>query len=500
VTGIVARISLPRSLRWGVALALFAVAVATVAHAVPNGGDFRLSIWYPGQAMWHGHDPYDIASFERFYGSHQVEAFSKGWFPLYGPIHLWLALFFALFPVKVAAVLFFMVNVGGLLVMATVVTRALDRRLGAPAVLAVTGLLMLTRPGRATVESGQATVIYSLLVYLVWSQARRRPWLAALALAGALGKPPFGLPLLAIVLFRRLWPLARRAVGIFVGASLPIVLWLTVNAGSLVAVGRAVAHNLSYTDHNPLDAPGSPGRIDALSLIARYSHGHFGGAAEVAAFVVIMGLVAVLVARVSSGPGWPLSPAVVLALGLATVLCVAHEYYDLLLLAWPLATVLRRPVVFVLDQSQSADGSGFMTVLRARLGGPGQAPGPVDGAVGGDAGRRWSGWLTFSAVPALVVTVLPAHETLKVLGLGTGTSIISTVTTASLLLALAGAVAVLAFGDAPERPAFQAAAPGRRFPSLADTIAVEPAVVEPVVIEPVAADTITLDVNPADSG
>jgi hypothetical protein len=393
-----------------------------------------------------------------------------------------LALFFALFPVKVAAVLWFLVNIGGLLIMATVVTRALDRRLGAPAVLAITGLLMLTRPGRATVESGQATVLYSLLVYAVWSQARRRPWLAALALAGALGKPPFGLPLLAIVLGRRLWPLALRGVAIFVAASLPIVLWLSVNAGSLLAVGRAIAHNLSYTDHNPLDAPGSPGRIDALSLIARYSHGHFGGAAEVGAFVVIMGLVAVLVTRVSAGPGWPVSAPVVLALGLATVLCVAHEYYDLLLLAWPFATALRGPVVYVLDRGQTADDSHH------------------------DAGDlRWRRWWALCAAPALVVTVLPAHETLKVLGLGTGTSIISTVTTASLLLALVGAVAVLAFSGAKEQPLTDGTPPDRRLAAPGDVIAVEPVVVAPVVVEPVTVDAMTVDsmtmkVNPADSG
>jgi hypothetical protein len=452
----VRRLALPRSLRWGVALALFAVAVATVVHAVPDGGDFRLSIWFPGQALWHGRDPYDIASFERFYGSHQVEAFSKGWFPLYAPIHLWIAAFFALFPVKVAAVVWFVVNVVGLLAIAAVVVRALDRRLGGPAILAVTGILMLTRPGRATVESGQATVVYTLLVYLVWSQARRRPLVAAVALACALGKPPFGLPLLAFVLLRRLWPVAVRAVAIFVAASLPIVVWLSVTAGSPLALWRAVAHNLSYTDHNRLDAPGSPGRIDALSLIARYSHGHFGGAAEVGAFVVVVGVVAVLVARVSPCPGWPLSPPVVLALGLATVLCVAHEYYDLLLLAWPFAAVMRWPVARLFDGDNAS-------ALDGHSAGAGSPDGHSTDAFEG--GRRWGGVLSLTALPALIVSVLPAHATLKVLGLGSGTAIISTVTTASLLVALGGALVVLGLGaseksspGSPWRPSSRRAA------------------------------------------
>jgi hypothetical protein len=422
-------------LRWCVAVAIAGVAVATVAHAATTGGDFRLSVWYPGQALFHGRDPYDIASFERYYGSHQIESFSAGWFPFYSPIHLWLAVVFALFPVAVASALWFVLNLGGVLAIAAVVTRALDRRLGGPAIVAITGFLVLSRPGRATLEQGQTTVLYVLLTYVAWSQVRRRPWLAALALACALGKPPFGLPLLALILARRLWPVALRAVAILIAVSLPIVIWLTVNAGSPVALWRAVSHNLSYTDHNPLDAPGSPGRIDGLSVIARYVHGHFGGGAEVGAFVVVVGLAAAFIAGAARRPGWPLTPAVVLLLGLATVLCVAHEYYDLLLLAWPFTAAIRQPVARLVDRLGLFE-------QPARLDDP---PTFGDGGV-------WGVVLALCALPALVVTVIPANDTVKVLGLGTGTSVISTVTTACLLVAMAGAMICIAF-DHPQEDA-----------------------------------------------
>jgi hypothetical protein len=427
------RFPVPRPLRYTVAVGILAVAVASVAHAATSGGDFRLAIWFPGQALLHGRDPYDIASFEHYYGSHQVEAFSLGWFPLYGPVHLWLALVFALFPVKVAAGLWFGVNLAGLAVMATVVVRALDGRLGGPAIIATTGILALTRPGRALLESGQATVVYALLTYVVWSQARRRPLVAAVALAFALGKPPFGLPLLALALVRRLWPLALRGVGIFVAVSAPIVIWLSVNVGSPGSLWHAVVHNLSYTDHNRLDAPGSPGRIDALSLIARYVHGHFGGAAEVGAFVVLVGVVSAFVARASDGPGWTLEPAVVLLLGLVTVLAVAHEYYDLLLLAWPFAAAMRCPVERIIDARRVAadhDRAGPAT----------------------SDDRRWEGVLALVTVPALVISVIPAQATTKLLGLGSGTAIISTLTTACLLVALVGALVVVVLDHGREVP------------------------------------------------
>jgi hypothetical protein len=423
VIAIVRRLTHQSRVRWCLGLVVLAVAVATVAHAATGGGDFRLAFWYPGQAMFHGRDPYDIASFERYYGVHQVEAFSKGWFPLYGPVHLWLAVVLALFPVSVAAGIWFVVNLGGLVVMAGVMARALDRRLAGPAVAAITGFLVFTRPGRATLESGQATIFYALLSYVAWSQARRRPWLAALALAGALGKPPFGLPLLALLLARGLWPVVVRAVAVFVAASLPIMIWLSVNAGSLSSVLHAMAHNLSYSDHNPLDTPGSPGRIDALSLIARYAHGSFGGGTEIGAFVVVIGVAVALIARAAGRKGWPLSPAVLLLLGLATVLSVAHEYYDLLLLAWPFAAAMRWPLQRVLERTGVPD---------------------TDRTPGG-------GLLALTALPALVVSVIPANDSLKALGLSSGTGVVSSLTTACLLVALAGALMVIVLHH-PQEP------------------------------------------------
>ncbi|MGH9017809.1 MAG: glycosyltransferase family 87 protein [Acidimicrobiales bacterium] len=412
-----------RLVRYAAGVGLFAAGVGTTARGAIHGGDFRLSLWYPGQALLHGRNPYDVASFQRYYGAHQIEVFSRGWFPLYGPVHLWLAVVLGALPVSVAAGVWFAVNVGGLAAIGAVVTRALDRRLGVPAVLAVTGILALTRPGRATLEIGQATIFYTLVSYVAWSQARRRPWLAAVALALALGKPPFGLPLLALVLARRLWPVVARGLVLFVAASLPIVIWLSVNAGSPAALWRSVVHNLSYTEHNRLDAPGSSGRIDGLSLVARYVHSSFGGGAEVAAFVVVIAAAAIAATRASRRPGWPTSPAVLVVLGTATMLAVAHEYYDLLLLAWPFAAALRAPVAAALDAMRAPAGNGAGGEPRR-------------------AGRR--GLLALCAVPALVVTIIPARATLKLFGLGSSTGGLSTLTTVSLLVALAGAAATLA--------------------------------------------------------
>jgi hypothetical protein len=427
------RFSTRRWVRWTFAVALFGVAFGSVAHSATGGSDFRLNVWYPGRALFQGRDPYDIASFERYYGVHVREAFSNGWFPLYGPVHLWLAAFFALFPASLASALWFVLNICGLGIIALVVARVLDRRLGGPAFLAIAGLLVLTRPGRANLEIGQAAIVYTLFTYVAWSQVRRRPWLSAVALALALGKPPFGLPLLALFLAMGVWRVVVRGLLLFVVVSAPMVAWLSVNAGSPAALFHAVVHNLRYTDQNPLDATGSAGRIDALSLAARYSHGSFGGGFEVGAFAVVISVAAFFILR-AGHRDWSLSPAVLMLLGLATVLSVAHQYYDLLVLAWPFAAVLRDPLVRPVDRVVSV---GKVDTVRGRAD---DRPAPLERV----------GWpvmvMLICTIPALVATVVPSNVTVKVLGLGSGTAIISTVTTVALLLAMAGAIVGITFG------------------------------------------------------
>ncbi len=138
-----------------------------------------------------------------------------------------------------------------------------------------------------------------------------------------------------------------------------------------------------------------------------------------------------------------MSPAVLLLLGVVTVLSVAHEYYDLLLLAWPFAAVLRWPVSR-LWPGGTTSGHDTGVDLPGRSG---DGVAPSAGAWQGNP--TWAAVLVLGALPALVATVIPANDTLKLLGLGSGTAVISTFTTACLLVAMAGAMVVIAF-DHPQ--------------------------------------------------
>jgi hypothetical protein len=404
-------LGLPQSVRWVGAAAIFAVAVISVRQSFGNDPDFRTSVWDAGRSMLRGSDPYNVAEFHRLFPG-------QGWMPIYGPPHLWLAVVMALLPVGVATALWFVFNLAGMIAIATVAVRSFGRNLGVPAVLTVTGILILSRGGRGSFH--QVTVLYVLAAYVAWSQVRTRPMLAACALALALGKPPFGLPLLALFAICGFWRVITRALGLFAVACIPILLWLSADEGSPAAVWRAVTGNLKYSDNTAVDRVGAVRRIDAVSLIGRYVHG-IGGGWEVAAFVVFVGSVGIVLRRRSTR-GWVLTPAMLLTLALVTLLSIAHQDYDLLLLAWPFVAACN--VVW------PAQGSG----------------------------RRRRDWVLFLVMaPALATSCMPGAVTAKLLSFGSDVGVISTLTTACLFLALVGA-ATIVLVEAQSRETFSTTA------------------------------------------
>jgi len=389
------RFRLPWSVRAIGALAVFAIAIGSVRRSFSTTDDFRTTVWDAGRAMLRGSDPYNVGEFHRLFPG-------QGWLPVYGPPHLWLAVAWAVLPLGVATALWFLFNVAGMFVIGSLVVRCFGRTLGVPAVVVVTGLLILSRPGRASF--GQVTVYYVLTSYVVWSQARRRPGLAALALVMALGKPPFGLPLLGLLLLCRAWPVVWRAFVIFVAVSVPVVLWLSFDEGSPRTLWHAIISNVRYSDHTAVDRVGAVRRVDAISLIGRYVHG-ISGIWEIVAFIVLIGVVGLFMRRRFA---WrDRTPPVLLTLGLVSLLSIAHQDYDLLLLAWPFGAML--------GQVWDPGRGGLRTFLVL-------------------------------ALPALVMCFIPATTTAKLLGLGPDVAVITTLTTACLLLALVGSMAALSSG------------------------------------------------------
>ncbi|HMK63196.1 MAG TPA: glycosyltransferase 87 family protein, partial [Acidimicrobiales bacterium] len=386
----IGRVNPPAPLRWSAALVLFAVAIFSVRHLFSHTTDFRTNVWDAGHAILGGSDPYDVTAFHRLFPG-------QGWMPIYGPPHLWLCVVMAGLPLSVATGLWFLFSVIGMLIIGALAVRCFGGSLFTPAVVAVAAVLILSRPGRASLN--QVTVYYVLASYVAWSQARRHPMVAAGAATVALGKPPFGLPLLGLLILTRAWPVVKRTVVLFVATCVPMLVWLALNAGSLGAVWHDIAGNLRYTDATAVDRLGAAGRIDAISLIARYVH-DVSGIWQIVAFIMLVVLGAAALRRTTTEPAWSITAPVLLILSATALLSIENQGYDLLLLAWPFAAIF--------------------SLAWAR------------------AGRSIWMMLVPSAL-ALVASVVPAMSTARLLGVVSVEAPLTTFTTACLLAALAGA-------------------------------------------------------------
>lgn len=319
-----------------------AVGLPHTGTVYDNGslGDMRDTLYYPGRALLSGHDPYDVPGTWARYPT-------TNWLPLYAPDHLLLGAALSLMPFPVAGAVWTLVNVGLLFGLAWLAVRSAVRRPEPAAVLLVAAVVLASRPGRDTFVSGQTTLLYCGATWLAWAWSgawsgarsattgvQTRPWPAAIALAIALTKPPFGLPLLVLLMAQRQWRTVVRGLGLCAAASLPVVIVLLASAGPARLLGD-LRTNLAITRSSVPDRLGGVRRVDAASLLARLLPDVVPATAlelGTAVSVLVLAVFALERARRLGAP--PAVPAAVAAA--AVVLAVPHQSYDLLLLAAPL--------------------------------------------------------------------------------------------------------------------------------------------------------------------
>lgn len=298
--------------------------VANIATYVPK--DFKAAIYYPARAVLDGNNPYAVSEHLATY------PLGESFFPLYAPSHLLLSLPFSLLPIETAALLWAALGIGMLVLAARVGTR------GVAALALVVGLALLSRPGRTDILLGQVALPYVLATWGCWRWTGRRPWLAAICLALVLGKPPFGLPLIALLLLRRQWSVVVRGVAVFVAMCVPVTVVLLMTTGGQLV--EDVTSNLEYAQESLQDRPGAARLADVLSLVVRSTGWEPSSPTPwtLLAFLLVVGGCAAVLARAMRAAPVHAAPMLVL-LGVTTVVCLPHQDYDLLLMVWPMVTV-----------------------------------------------------------------------------------------------------------------------------------------------------------------
>ncbi len=295
-------------------------------------GDFRSVVYYPAKAFRDGLNPYDAAVYLPRYPVPEP-------FRAYPPALLLVAQPLAqLPPVSAAAV-----QLGLTLALTGILAWWSASRSEPPThslgILAAAGLILMSRPGHWNLLQGHITLLIVLAVYAALALPPRRYWLGGLALAVAMLKPNFGIPLAVLMLATFRTRSVIVGLGITALLNLPVLAILAKRSGGVVRAVRLMVEGAS-PEASDLASQYALFRVDASALISRFVGTSLGPVVPVVIAVGVLGIAAVLLrrrARLSASMGT--DPVSVGLACTAILLCVYHIGYDLLLLVWP-ATVL----------------------------------------------------------------------------------------------------------------------------------------------------------------
>lgn len=296
--------------------------------------DFRDAIYYPVEYFLDGGNPYQVDTY--------LSAVPAGTpFPPYSPLTLLIHLPFGWLPHTTSQLAYFGLTITLTPVLAALTLAICGVRPRPGPVIFLATLILVSRPGHWNLMLGQATVELVIAAYLALFLANRLPRISGIALAWSTFKPTFGIPL-AILLFAH-----RSGRAIFLGfifaatATLIPTIVLFRASGGLSGLLNSIADSYRLLESTESSsAAASPHRIDAFSLLIRWSGYQPGPLIEMAMFIVLILVAAVAilhVRRIATGRAVDL-----FCLSVACLAILTSSYqlsYNLLLLILPLTAL-----------------------------------------------------------------------------------------------------------------------------------------------------------------
>jgi hypothetical protein len=318
--------------------------------------DFRLAVYYPTQAFWHGVNPYNSSTYlARYPVDVPFMTYAPATFLVYLP-----AAFLAL---PVASAAYFVLTLILTVLLGAAAVRISGWGRSSAAVLATSGAILLSRPGQWNLLLGQVTLQVVLGMYAAVLLARRSPAAAGVGVAFSLLKPTFGIPLIPLLLAQG----AQRAVlwglGLAALVNLPL---LAVLAGREGGIGRLVATLLqtqtdfaAYSGNDPLNF----WRTDLPALVSQIRGAPIGMAASVLLAGTVIGLACWALVRLSSRADDNSRRLSVGIICCAVLLVVYHKAYDFLLLTLPAVALVRAWKLGSSDRRVLLLEAGLLTML-----------------------------------------------------------------------------------------------------------------------------------------
>lgn len=291
--------------------------------------DFKTAIYYPVVAFLSGENPYAV---ERFMQLYPVDA----GFPLYLPMTLLVHVPFGVLPTPAAFSAYFAFSLVMLFAVA-VASLAFNRiPVRATDVFLIVGILSLSRPGHWNLLVGQPVLQLVLASYVALCFANRSPIISALGLALSVTKPTFGVPIALLILAQGHYRPVLYGGAIAALINAPLVLFLAESAGGTGPFLDALVKNLGTWETERVVSPTmSIIRIDAIAFISRFVGKPMSVASQIGLFVGILTVVGCILRRTAKIDDPQIQTLTIGIICLATLLCVHHQAYDLLLLTLP---------------------------------------------------------------------------------------------------------------------------------------------------------------------
>lgn len=296
--------------------------------------DFHNGVYFPSLAFARRISPYSQGYADTYPVSRQVPPYSPWIIALHVP--------FALLPLAIAEVCYFLFMIACVVAIAWILVRDTgdwskpQMGLGLWPVVA---LIVWSRPGHVTLFNGYFTFELVLGTFLALSAAKSRPWLAAVGIGLASGKPTYFLPLVLLMAARGDYAALSRGVVLSTFGGLLSMLWLT--GPSVPAMkqfvddvfgGQAVHMN------DPLESPVTSWiRIDLPAVLAKGVQRDLNEIVQVGCMAILLAVPAWMLWRTrrhhSAAGVTDLSGSLIL---IASVTAIYHNAYDAILLVAPL--------------------------------------------------------------------------------------------------------------------------------------------------------------------
>lgn len=312
--------------------------------AASGMSDFHNGSYFPTQAFLQGINPYALEVREHFPMARSTPPYSPVVFLLYSP--------FSFLDLPAADVAFFLGNfalMGLLAWMCALMTRrcvgssveakdCLLNWIGSDltATFWLWGWLTFSRPGHITLFTGYFTLQLVLGTVLALHFANRRPWLSALGMLLASGKPTYILPLTALMLARRYYQatiLGLVLCAIVAGGG---IAWLATHS-DLGSVVSGIQEGQAAFDDDPTEDPKNTWtRLDLMGMVAKIIHWKPDGKTYLAAMLISLAPICLILFVRSKQPSDQSQPdsAVNWAASicyLTLLLSIYHHSYDGLL-------------------------------------------------------------------------------------------------------------------------------------------------------------------------